>query len=76
MSVNMNLKVQKYLIAESNNNVDVKSKISRFGSPEQVWKFTRKEDGSYKITNCKNKLALDSTETIWKWHTTNFFNYF
>ena len=30
MSVNMNLKVQKYLTAESNNNVDVKSKISRF----------------------------------------------
>ncbi len=59
----MNPKVQKYLTAESNNNVDVKSKISRFGSPEQVWKFTRKEDGSYKITNCKNKLALDSTET-------------
>ena len=59
----MNPKVQKYLTAESNNNVDVKSKISRFGSPEQVWEFTRKEDGSYKITNCKNKLALDSTET-------------
>ena len=52
------------LTAESNNNVDVKSKISRFGSPRTSLEIYSKR--GWQLQNYqtdKNKLALDSTET-------------
>ncbi|MDE5557720.1 MAG: RICIN domain-containing protein [Ruminococcus sp.] len=50
----------KHLTAEDNDNVMMTSETRK---AEQMWQFTRKADGSYKIINCKTGKALDAGGT-------------
>lgn len=52
-----NINGGKMLTAEEDNNVAQRSSSK---TADQMWQFTRKDDGSYKIINCKTGLALDS----------------
>lgn len=52
----VNTKSNLALTVDSSNNVVVKSFTS---AANQMWKFTRFSNGSYKITSCLNGLALD-----------------
>lgn len=56
----INTQAWKMLTNESDNNIDIQSEIAQ---ANQVWKFTRKDDGSYKIINCATSRALDSQGT-------------
>lgn len=56
----INTNAWKLLTTESDGNVLMKTETK---IAEQMWQFTRKSDGSYKITNCKTGLALDSGGT-------------
>lgn len=56
----INTQAWKMLTNESDNNIDIQSEIAQ---ANQVWKFTRKDDGSYKIINCATSHALDSQGT-------------
>lgn len=56
----INTSAWKFLTNESDNNVDMRIEVK---TAEQMWQFTRKNDGSYKIINCKTGLALDSGGT-------------
>ena len=56
----INTQEWKMLTNESDNNIDIQSEIAQ---ANQVWKFTRKDDGSYKIINCATSRALDSQGT-------------
>ena len=56
----INTQAWKMLTNESDNNIDIQSEIAQ---ANQVWKFTRKDNGSYKIINCATSRALDSQGT-------------
>lgn len=56
----INTQAWKMLTNESDNNIDIQSEIAQ---ANQVWKFTRKDDDSYKIINCATSRALDSQGT-------------
>ena len=57
----INTEAWKMLTNESNNSVVMHTETDCI-SPEQVWKFIKKDDGSYKIINCKTRKALDSSD--------------
>ena len=54
----INTEAWKHLTVETDNNVTMRDEV---GEPSQIWRFTQKSDGSYKIVNCKTSQALDST---------------
>ncbi|MDO5157115.1 MAG: RICIN domain-containing protein [Eubacteriales bacterium] len=56
----LNPNSSKPLTVEKNDNVIISSKTSR---AEQIWKFFRKKDGSYRIINCETGKALDAGGT-------------
>lgn len=53
----INTEAWKMLTNESDNNVVMHNET---GYAEQIWKFTKNSDNSYKIINCKTGKALDS----------------
>lgn len=57
--------------ADNENNVSIRSET---GAENQVWKFDRYEDGSYKIINCQSGRALDVYEASSK-SDTNVWTY-
>lgn len=52
----INTEAWKHITNESNNNVIMHNEN---GYAEQIWRFTKNADGSYKIINCKTGCALD-----------------
>ncbi|MDO5157116.1 MAG: RICIN domain-containing protein [Eubacteriales bacterium] len=52
----INTEAWKHLTSEENDNVIMTSETRKAG---QMWNFTRKADGSYRIINCKTGKALD-----------------
>lgn len=53
----INTEAWKMLTNESDSNVVMHNET---GCAEQIWKFTKNSDNSYKIINCKTGKALDS----------------
>lgn len=53
----INTEAWKMLTNESDNNVVMHNET---GYAEQIWKFTKNSDNSYKIINCKTGKVLDS----------------
>lgn len=53
----INTEAWKMLTNESDNNVVMHNET---GCAEQIWKFTKNSDNSYKIINCKTGKVLDS----------------
>ena len=52
----INTEAWKHITNESTNNVIMHNEN---GYAEQIWRFTKNADGSYKIINCKTGYALD-----------------
>lgn len=54
----MNKAMWKPLTVEQNKNVDIKCG-KYYDCPDQIWKFERQSDGSYKIISASNQDCLD-----------------
>lgn len=54
----MNKAMWKTLTVEQNKNVDIKCG-KYYDCPDQIWKFERQSDGSYKIISASNQDCLD-----------------
>lgn len=54
----MNKAIWKPLTVEQNKNVDIKCG-KYYDCPDQIWKFERQSDGSYKIISASNQDCLD-----------------
>ena len=54
----INTKMWKHLTVEQNNNVDIRGEKSNYCA-DQIWKFERQNDNSYKIISTANGECLD-----------------
>jgi len=54
----INTKMWKHLTVEQNNNVDIRGEKSNYCA-DQIWKFERQSDNSYKIISTANGECLD-----------------